>query len=484
MNFKMPPPDGRSILKKKDGMTDDIIREVIDANHEALEIQTESLSRHFSRDKAGMELLWRFVKGEINYEEDPAGVQWIREPARLFADGVGDCKSFTLFICAVLKNLGIAHTIRFCTYNPANQYVTHVYPIAHMPNGETIIMDAVWKRFDEEKTPFYLATNFFFNMNVYRLSGIGEAEAETILKNVADHMTNQSSSLPTYKTDISEMSEREAIAFLTRGNVSGIGSNAAAFNLPVIVMPEESVGKINLKQAVQKVKKVVVTAAKIVTAPARLIVNSVKKLVNWVFQTGLKKAAPFFLFSFIKNTDGLSARVKSKMDKQRKIIYWIAKVTGTSEAVVLASLSQGIQDKYKRTPDEVIANARGIMGVGVIDDIVQFAFSIIKQLVAMFKKTDAPPVDASSASDVNDLRNAPASEQPTAKEVIKSETKVITPETHGEDNKPYDPDTTTKPIIVRNENNSGSIPTQNPPVETNWMMIGAFLLGAYLVFGE
>lgn len=493
MNYTIPLPDGRTVLKKKDGMTSDIIREVIEANNENLEVQTKSLSYNFSRDRAGMELLWRFVKGEIGYEEDPTGVQWVREPARLFADGVGDCKSFTLLICAVLKNLGITHTIRFCTYNPANQYVTHVYPIAHMPDGQTIIIDAVWNAFDEEKTPLFLTTDYFFDMDVYRLSGVG-SNPEAIIQNVAAHMTREGNKLTTYATDITTMSEREVIAFLSGGTVSGIGSNAAAFNLPVIIMPDDAVGKIDLKKTGQKIKDALKKTGKAIIAPAVAIKDAVKKMVNWVFQTGLKKAAPYFLFSFITKTDGLSPQVKQKIDKQRKIIAWIAKTTGTSEGVVLAAISKGIQDKYKQSPDQVIANARNIAGIGVIDIAIELAIELVKKVIDFFKKSDAPEVSADAASDINDLRRESPPIQPPPQVLIDNSTKTVKPDMGkdtGEDNKPYDPEldpsrttnTGQRPIIIRtNEPAEPTAPT-NPGVLNNGTILLA-LLAAYILLGE
>lgn len=85
--------------------------------------------------------LYFFVQDNISYKEDPAGKQWIKSPSQLWTDKEGDCKSFSLFIGSVLKNLGIPFIYRFAGYDAGGD-VTHVYVVAY-PDGEEIIMDAV-----------------------------------------------------------------------------------------------------------------------------------------------------------------------------------------------------------------------------------------------------------------------------------------------------------------------------------------------------
>lgn len=76
-----------------------------------------------------------------HYKLDPDGVQYIKSPARLIADGCGDCKSYTMFIASCLHCLGIPCKVRFVNFDGGSQY-THVYPVALDEQGHEIIMDA------------------------------------------------------------------------------------------------------------------------------------------------------------------------------------------------------------------------------------------------------------------------------------------------------------------------------------------------------
>ena len=76
----------------------------------------------------------------VHYLLDKDGDQYIKSPARLLADGCGDCKSLTMFIACCLHCLGIPCIVRFVNFDGGTQY-THVYPVALDENGNEIIMD-------------------------------------------------------------------------------------------------------------------------------------------------------------------------------------------------------------------------------------------------------------------------------------------------------------------------------------------------------
>ena len=50
------------------------------------------------------------------YKLDEDGEQLIKSPARLIADGCGDCKSYTMFIASCLYCLGIPCKVRFVNF--------------------------------------------------------------------------------------------------------------------------------------------------------------------------------------------------------------------------------------------------------------------------------------------------------------------------------------------------------------------------------
>lgn len=81
-----------------------------------------------------------YLCDHVYYLLDPEGDQYIKSPARLLADGCGDCKSLTMFIACCLHCLGIRCIVRFVNFDGGSQY-THVYPVALDEYGREIIMD-------------------------------------------------------------------------------------------------------------------------------------------------------------------------------------------------------------------------------------------------------------------------------------------------------------------------------------------------------
>lgn len=123
------------------GNTEDIIVVIMHADKESAKY-TSAFAETF--DGSTIEIcedLYFFVQNNIEYKEDPAGVQLIKSPAQLYSDGVGDCKSFSLFIGSVLKNLNIPFVYRFVSFKPGD--VTHVYVVAYDDDGSEIYLDAV-----------------------------------------------------------------------------------------------------------------------------------------------------------------------------------------------------------------------------------------------------------------------------------------------------------------------------------------------------
>ena len=96
--------------------------------------------------------IFGYMVTNTHYRLDDEGEQLIKSPARLIADGCGDCKSYTMFIASCLHSLGIPCKVRFVNFDGGKQY-THVYPVAIDENGNEIIMDAC--ELDEDGTPLY-----------------------------------------------------------------------------------------------------------------------------------------------------------------------------------------------------------------------------------------------------------------------------------------------------------------------------------------
>lgn len=167
--------DGKNTLKKRRGTTNDIINEVLntyqDTWHTTAEL-AETLRRGTEEDTC--RAVFDFIIENVNYNEDPDGVQWIRTPARLLHDGEGDCKSMAILSASLLNNLGIPCFFRFASFSKNNQ-ITHVYTVTE----SGIIIDPV-ERIDGQPV-FNYASQYTYkkDMNttqISRLSGIGATE--------------------------------------------------------------------------------------------------------------------------------------------------------------------------------------------------------------------------------------------------------------------------------------------------------------------
>ena len=82
----------------------DDIRQVLEANYPAAVEQVKDFRKNFE----GLTLeetcynVWQYLRKHIDYKGDGDN-QDIRLPARLIADGTGDCKSYALLAAAILS---------------------------------------------------------------------------------------------------------------------------------------------------------------------------------------------------------------------------------------------------------------------------------------------------------------------------------------------------------------------------------------------
>ncbi len=138
--------DGKNTLLAF-GYNDDVVEKELECYH-LWKNQPVELVQHLSGTvDEKCEAIFAYLVEHVTYKLDDDGVQWIKSPARLLADGCGDCKSLTMFIACCLNCLGIKHIIRFVNYDGGKQY-THVYPVAIDERGQEIILDACEKDLD------------------------------------------------------------------------------------------------------------------------------------------------------------------------------------------------------------------------------------------------------------------------------------------------------------------------------------------------
>jgi hypothetical protein len=432
------------VLLKKDGTTADIITAVLDTVGE-VKSQTKGFSENFVPTRAGLQRLWSWVKNNIHYNEDPLGVQWIREPARLYQDREGDCKSFTVFIVSVLENIGVPYFIRFSnTEQAGKKIVNHVYPVAIL-NGQEVIMDAVYTAFDREANFFY-AKDYSMS-EIYRLSGIGAASAESL-----DQYTLQlqelsaSISSDVLINDITEMTSGEFSRFMSAANFDALSEGAqdagtaARYSSAAMAIRQGSIAGVgNLGGDASKIQKFLAETAnnteKAFKAPqvnlpsnmtgvgsirskVRNVLDTIKeawkKLINWIFKQALPTVSPFFLYAFIKKSVG--KKTDAKKQKALNLINWIQN-TGSFETAdaVMSSIKVGISKKFGKPVETVLndmAKGKNIAGIGAVTAVltaiatlIPLIKELIQKIASLFKKNknETPDVSNSDLPDENEL---------------------------------------------------------------------------------
>ena len=127
------------------GYTMDIVKAVCDCydrNRQTVPAELFALCRDLGNETPSdiCAFIFEWVDDNIDYKVDPNGEQWIKTPARLISDGIGDCKSFSILICSFLTHYGIDNMFRFVSYKGSDY--THVYPVAVIDEQE-IPLDVV-----------------------------------------------------------------------------------------------------------------------------------------------------------------------------------------------------------------------------------------------------------------------------------------------------------------------------------------------------
>jgi hypothetical protein len=169
MRYSPPIADGNNVVNKKDAINTDIIS-VLESNFSKGKAQCKQFAQNFvgATDEQTANNVWNYLRHKIKYKRDSEKRQQIRLPARLIADAAtgADCKSFALFACCILANLGFIVGFRYASYGTSST-PTHVYCFASK-NGRNYIVDGVWHTFNTEK--FYTHKKDH-NMQVETLSG-------------------------------------------------------------------------------------------------------------------------------------------------------------------------------------------------------------------------------------------------------------------------------------------------------------------------
>ena len=141
----------QTITIKKRGNNSDIINTIHTYMPYAIGQSKKRASIFKGKDnKETCRNIWSFLKHNIKYVEDSVHFQDIKLPDRLVKERKGDCKSFSMFTASILDCLGIPYKFAYTSYTNSKT-PQHVY----VQTDDGIIIDAVWKKFNDEKPYTY-----------------------------------------------------------------------------------------------------------------------------------------------------------------------------------------------------------------------------------------------------------------------------------------------------------------------------------------
>lgn len=418
----------------KQGNTDDIIRVIQHANKTA---STDTLK--FAKTLRGNTVLetcqniWAYVKQNIRYKVDPPGVQWVKSPARLMADGVGDCKSFSIFTASILKNLGIPFVYRFVSYSKGNPTPTHVYVVA-FDAGTPILIDAVWdgdfntekdyqhkKDYDMSKISYLAGLTQAGDLSLPPFEydgGLSEGHLDLLIAKQAVELDKQNmvrlagiGHFKVAKLDATLNVLDEALSNLDApDNIGAIGDYIGKKS-------KKKGGSKFLKNVANKVKKGLKTMAKVVTAPQRLAVKGMLELT-------LPKASPFFLYLFFNNPAKLPAKARKKRKTAEKVANFIVNTIGMKRPHFMGIVRNGIKKQYGMDPESYIAKLlKGkISGIGIALEAVGILITLIGKLASLFGKN--PDVTDEELKEGGADESDFAEITPAEKEALALETKT------------------------------------------------------------
>jgi len=191
---KVPNPKFEQKLTVPGGNTNDIVSEILRVYHKYLP-QLKDFAQGFQvpcpcPEKVA-EKIWYWIKANIRYKRDPKGVQYIKSPARTIWDGFGDCKTYSIVAMSILHHLGIKALFRFTSYSDKKP-LHHVYVVIPHGNRE-ILLDAVWHKFNQEKTPIIKKKDIMPEIyEVAGIEGIGEiGEIASVMPSVREEIRKE-----------------------------------------------------------------------------------------------------------------------------------------------------------------------------------------------------------------------------------------------------------------------------------------------------
>lgn len=379
--------------------------------------------------KADCRKLFKIIRKRFTYQKDAFYQQVVLYPEAFYELKTGDCKSYSIFILSALYSMGFKSAVmRFTAYK---KKIQHVYVIAILPDGEKIVIDATLYYFNYEED---FSSKLDFNMEYPTKQGLYSIDG-------VDDVYIDESILTSGGFDITELSKGEYNRMLLKERYSLVGKNykdapdfssTAKLNDIPLISGSDSIGARKRREKRRK-PRIKNRKTKKKNKPRKPKKNKkprekgkLKKIIlNWLFKKALPKAAPFFMFVFGGGLVGVALR---RQKKQRKILNWISKKTGSSESALKNLIFNSIQKETGKTPVQIIdlakkghfdnpsvGSAAAIISIG--SKAVKIVIQIINKIKSLRKDKDNTSVSADDGSDLSLLstkKNKPHSNSSTS----------------------------------------------------------------------
>lgn len=203
--------------------------------------QTKNIAPQFkgATDTDTCRKIFDFLKTKVKYDKD-GFTQKIKYPSALLRDGRGDCKSYSLFTAAILKNLNIPFRWTYASYTPGVNTPGHVY----ITTDSGCICDVVWGKFNSEKKPY---NKFYKSMNISYISGMEPAVGAITLPAIKAGLKKAATTVSTGAAANAVKGAtlapgRNLFRLIVQNNMDGIASKLAKMNQQQILDLWKKVG--------------------------------------------------------------------------------------------------------------------------------------------------------------------------------------------------------------------------------------------------
>ena len=380
----LPAPAYKKQIVKINGYNSDIV-EALNSQFPAAVSQSKNVvfsgDNFYEKGRA----IFNYLKNNIAYKKDRAGVQTIQLPSRMILDTrAADCKSLGLAAAAFMYNNNFKNVrLRYASYNANDNTPTHVYAVGTDDDGNDIIIDAVYKSYNKE-LPYTYAKDY--PMKIQILSGTpppvvsryakpadnlprllmklkpGGTLANVVRNEIArragktNFIRYDAAQLNRYRRQLERhaMTKNDLLRSLVQKEIRLIQLGAFVGNIVTersagIQGFNDEIGKLSLKKIFKKAGKA-------------LKKISPKQIFRGIKTVGLVLPRKAFLALVSVNARGLASRMGALNDDQLKKI-WVNRFGGK-----LSVLKSAISRGRKRRPLIGNKRVRAVSGIGFIVD--------------------------------------------------------------------------------------------------------------------